>query len=339
MHSDEFTITLPSDVNANEYPENRQSNYTVKLATPLTLHGDTLNEEVEWQACLTSMQYTNRFYDVKEPMKVLVAVRFDKQSDIDDQAPRTRAEEFAKPTEVDDFDDEDVAELSQDEKDLWLLKYSQSLLRYDSSAAEIPDGAWLAVGRIVIPAGVYGGGVDDVYKRLVLEFNKLFTGNRYNTVLAYEHVSDGTVRLKVTPQGRDICLYANTQSACKALGFHSDLLGSSAAGYIHEVDLAHPRIPRLDTMESMFVYTDIIKEQHVGNAMAPLLSIVPVTGTVGKRTIYVPEFDEWITLRKNYIDIVNVRITDSNGDDVQFPVKDDENVVVRLSIRRKPSLL
>ena len=50
----------------SSHPTNRGNNYTVKLSSPLNFSGQTLNEDASWEVALTTMQYTNRFYDLRE---------------------------------------------------------------------------------------------------------------------------------------------------------------------------------------------------------------------------------------------------------------------------------
>ena len=66
MEDANFTVTLPSNSNMNSHPTNRGNNYIVKLSSPLNFSGQTLNEDASWEVALTTMQYTNRFYDLRE---------------------------------------------------------------------------------------------------------------------------------------------------------------------------------------------------------------------------------------------------------------------------------
>ena len=71
MEETNFTVTLPSNSNMGTHPGNRGNNYIVKLSSPLNFSGQTLNEDASWETSLTTVQYTNRFYDLRENCNLL----------------------------------------------------------------------------------------------------------------------------------------------------------------------------------------------------------------------------------------------------------------------------
>jgi hypothetical protein len=74
MEDTSFTVTLPSNSNMASHPTNRGNNYVVKLSSPLNFSGSTLNEDVSWEVALTTVQYTNRFCDLRENSTLYVVL-------------------------------------------------------------------------------------------------------------------------------------------------------------------------------------------------------------------------------------------------------------------------
>jgi hypothetical protein len=106
---------------------------------------------------------------------------------------------------------------------------------------------------------------------------------------------------------------------------------------LYNVDLTGTRKPKLDVLHSMYVYSDVIERQPVGDTDAPLLGIVPVGNMApGNRAHYA--FNPLIYLPVSQAYIRNIRITlaTGNGDPVPFAAASD-NVVVCLRFRRKGS--
>ena len=71
-------------------------------------------------------------------------------------------------------------------------------------------------------------------------------------------------------------------------------------------------------MSSMFVYSDVVKERLVGDALVPLLRVVPATGA--RNDVVHTEFNVVHYLPVNNIatDIIRVRICRDNGETINF---------------------
>ena len=71
-------------------------------------------------------------------------------------------------------------------------------------------------------------------------------------------------------------------------------------------------------MQAVFIYTDIVDSQVVGDTKAPLLSIVPTEGDFYSHIAFEPRTLDFIPLRSNRIYSVSVSIRDVAGKVVQF---------------------
>jgi hypothetical protein len=102
---------------------------------------------------------------------------------------------------------------------------------------------------------------------------------------------------------------------------------------VYGLGLEGSKTPRFDAVHSLYVYSDIVKEQRVGDSMSPLFALVPVKGVLGNRVHYCVNPLTYLPVNRDYIDSINIIITDEYGNPVVFP-DDVENVVCRLRFRR-----
>jgi hypothetical protein len=300
------------------FPTNRGSKYIVKLSAPLNFGGQTLNEDVDWEAALTSVHYTNRFYEVREPTVLHVAVQFPNVAAIEVRITGPGLKQM-------------VADLTADHlKDL--PKPDGRFLKQFIKAAGSTDASFVVYGKIAIPAGHYKD-PSVVHDRIVAEFNRLYGGLRYNTTMqAIVKGSDGTIHLKAEPQTNKLYIVADKPSIVNLLGMTATELDNETPA-LYKVVTAGTKTPRFDTVQSLFIYSDIIKPQHVGDTLAPLLEIVPVQGVPGQRVQYCFNQLTYLPVNRTYIESIEIEICDEYGNHVVFP-DDVENVICRLRFRR-----
>ncbi len=71
-------------------------------------------------------------------------------------------------------------------------------------------------------------------------------------------------------------------------------------------------------LNTLFVYTDLVEYQVVGNVLAPLLRTVPITGVYGETVGCVFLSPHYLRLRKKSFDSVEINIRDSSGENIGF---------------------
>lgn len=71
-------------------------------------------------------------------------------------------------------------------------------------------------------------------------------------------------------------------------------------------------------IRSLYVYTDIVKYQYVGDTLAPLLRnvVVPNNKLTTQNVIY--DSPHYLPVNKSEIDTINIRITDELGNNIKF---------------------
>lgn len=102
--------------------------------------------------------------------------------------------------------------------------------------------------------------------------------------------------------------------------------GRTLTGYVKA-----DRAVALNWAPVIYVYTDIIESQIIGNTHAPLLEVIPVQGNFGDIVQYSPRHLRFIPLRTNNLSTINIELKDSFGDPVAF---NGGLVVLQLQFRR-----
>lgn len=90
----------------------------------------------------------------------------------------------------------------------------------------------------------------------------------------------------------------------------------------------------------MYVYSDVVRQQEVGGSLQQLLETVPVNGaqSPGTQISYVVNPPRYQSVAKHLLDRIEIQINTHTG--APWPLEaDDEQVIARLSFRRKPMLL
>ena len=88
----------------------------------------------------------------------------------------------------------------------------------------------------------------------------------------------------------------------------------------------------MDRYSSLYVYTDIIQNQLVGDVRAPLLRVVPVTSKYGEVTCVTYEQPHFLPLSRSNIQTIEIYIRSDTGELISF---ESGKSVVTLVFRRK----
>jgi hypothetical protein len=161
----------------------------------------------------------------------------------------------------------------------------------------------------------------------------LFGGARYSTNMGLG-IDGATGRMTFRVDNMMAALYMFTESPplVHALGLPPKAIDNKEPT-VYGLGLEGSKTPRFDAVHSLYVYSDIVKEQRVGDSMSPLLEIVPVKGVPGNRVHYSVNPLTYLPVNRDYVDSINIVIMDEYGNPVVFP-DDVENVVCRMRFRR-----
>ena len=78
--------------------------------------------------------------------------------------------------------------------------------------------------------------------------------------------------------------------------------------------------PQLNTINALYVYTDIVEHQYVGDEIAPLLRVVSVDNksNFGDNVNTIYSSPHYVPVSRNYIETIRVDIRDDTGEQIQF---------------------
>jgi hypothetical protein len=322
-----FTVTLPSNSNMARCPQNVGSKYTVTLPCALSFAGESLNDESSWQVAVLSVHYTNNFYNFGEPCTLHILVDAPQSDDVDASVKTSPLCTVASATSTatNDLSAQDVS----------LIKYAlaQGSLLYKPKAQAPRE---VLYGKVHIPAKHFSCATA-VWEEIVQQFNSIF-GPRYRRHLRASPKPNGTVTF-TEASDKWFVIFAATKHIGKVLGMpvneHTITVPDSPANRtvtMYKLDTVGTRTPKLDGVQALYVYGDLVDYQFVGDSMLPLLTLVDVEKSPGERVGHTCNPLIYLPVNKPFIDSISIRITDESGKEVPFP--DVENVVVRLHFRK-----
>ena len=91
--------------------------------------------------------------------------------------------------------------------------------------------------------------------------------------------------------------------------------------------------PEMDVTHSMFVFSELVKYQVVGDIEAPLLATLPVTGRNKETCYWSCDPPYYIPVAQTTLNSINIKICNEDGE--PFPFPDDGKVFCRLNFRRR----
>jgi hypothetical protein len=183
MEKSNFVVTLPCNSNMQTHPSNRGHNYVVKPSTPINLTNQTLNDDSRWEVALTAMEYTNRFYQLREDVTIYAVVIVPDLKTINVSAP------FGKTIQLDvDFTKDMSGIRSFGDTERRILR---PFVKDDTNKTE----PWFVViGRFVVPAEEYKTTME-LARRVAKEFSAVFNIARYQCPVVVERIgTDGRFR-------------------------------------------------------------------------------------------------------------------------------------------------
>jgi hypothetical protein len=329
----DFLVTLPSNSNMKSHPENEPANYTVKLASPIALHGD-------WEVALVSVQYSHNWSAPSNTRVIKLRFILDENMH----------------TEKMIHSDFDVPYVSRHLRDA-----ARVFARHDNNYSGV-DKNRIATKEITFYPYLYSS-PQELGDAISQAFNICFPTSKARMTYYYNHI-DRTGRLVVS--NVDVVVMASDPSVPELLGFTYEVLpcglcnereDKKLLSTVEIYDYYSKRQPPIAepatrhwylmnrignasrnfvAVSSMWIYSDITKRQRVGDAQVPLLGIVPVQKAPnGERTHYCVNPVHFLGVSRSYIDTITIRIATECGDRVPFAKNDgNNNFVCCLRFRR-----
>jgi hypothetical protein len=327
--ADQVVVTLPSNSNMEKYPKNKPTEYTVTLRTAL----DFSKTHTDWEVALVYAQFTQGWNNVRKDCTLRFLVKIPKLPTEAAASAAGHQELFVRgeiPYNLEDTEWEDNL----------CVDYVDDLA--DAPESKFKPAEWVFY-KVLVRAS-YFPSVQALLGHVSRLFDLAFS--RYGASLDCE-VDFTTGYAKLTPSRCNIMLMLGDTYFAELLGMPTsrvkarDYTGVGGdrgrPAVLYTVALQGTRKPKLDVLHSMYVYSDVIERQPVGDADAPLLGIVPVGDAAPGHRVHYP-FNplSYLPVSQSYIKNIQIQLSTEAGDPVPFASASD-NVVCCLRFRRKPS--
>lgn len=310
----QFQVTLPSNSSREYFPRNRSSDFTTQLAVPLELEG-------EWEVAIVDIQYPICWKTIQKDMTVGIV-------------PTAYARMREKKDEFDEA----------------IYKTLEPVGFAPSVTFVIPEGTQLdaqpdytmtdephCYERFSLPAGYYkslGHLCERINFKMTLAYDRL--GKTAGRPPRFQYEEDEDVIVGSNPEF-PLTIYTDSPLLAQMLGVFSPQPENNLyrIEYFNELRSMFP--PELDNFKSMYVYTDIIRYQMIGDVQAPLLGVFPVKGNYRDQVLWTFMPQNYMACCKKHIDTIHVKLCTDTGD--PFPIANNGKVIVRLQFRRKNNLV
>ena len=197
-------------------------------------------------------------------------------------------------------------------------EFTLSLFRIMPNSPFLPS----AYTDVYLTAGYYTS-VSDLVEEINRSMMHTMPHNEFRPFIMYDEMNR---KVSVKLQ------YLNTLKLSKhlanILGFHD----STIANYnnVHKIIEANTTSHIDERIHSLYIYTDVIENTHVGDTESPLLRNVEIEGRFGEVIHHSYAMPNYVPLRKKSFDSIEIDIKDVFGNPVSF---ENGTVVVTLHFR------
>jgi hypothetical protein len=349
--SNEFTITLPSNVFSKQDPKNTPSKYVTRLNRPIQLDG-------HWEVAATRLQLQNCWYNFTKPQLLGVYVRDIRTSgDTYDVGTRLRRgiTEKTEPSEERQFN------------------ASANVWKNDSCFKDAEFVKNMSYRCITFPAGVYRS-LDQMGSMLCQLIMDCFENTFEDLELAYKYIAPlESVQLYNDADESDAKLYVVRIVTCETstdlnvmevLGFGHAYLINTSGGKLYKfyggsmiptkedvTGMDNLRLkqycqinskvvskPSIPEVRQLMLYADIAALRHVGNIEAQLLDSVVVNAKFGDcEDVLRGVTPNYVPVYRNTFSSIEIELTDYTGEPLHFPSDTTSPVIVTLRFRKVKS--
>ena len=330
-----FQITLPSSASKNIFPQNQPNSFRVQLPRPLLL-----TPLENWEVGLVHVQFPQNWPNVIESTRLGLIVQFETDA-FAEGAVKPR--QTRRPPSVQDSDFEESM---------------RDFMKPPRSSKEPFDGEKRL--KAFYPFDIVTGHFDTITdlglyiceqfrEHVVFPWQSLISSNKEN--LKMDFIFDPLMkraRFLVSGPITASIVCTNNYVMHTLLGFESTWreteCGTRKPLHWYEVPSESKQPASLETLSSLYIYSDICKYQIVGDVEAPLLGIVPlqpVQGGQGGKGIGVahqhfysfnPPY--YMGLAKDQITNIRIELKTEYGSAFPFDNDPNNSVCCRLHFRK-----
>ena len=305
----EFQLTLPSNASITFSPDNKHANYTTTLPSPISLEG-------EWEVALIDIQYPHNWMNITKDIYLIILIETSNK----DKGFRTTLS-----TVLFNYKSKYEEECIELRKQLWSNKKvddNDVLLLY----ARLPKGYYANVGDLITTLNEE---IQDSINGVAAFASNREQTKEVNLVYRYNQIERRVQLFQTGMVGPPeiICLDKQVKS----------LLEQASPTLPDKKQILTREKLLLNTIPSIYIYSDIIKYQFVGDAKVPLLGVLPVQGVDGEQQYWSFNPPYYIPVSMSTLSSVNIHLADDKGDEIPF--FGDGKVVARLHFRRVRGIL
>jgi hypothetical protein len=350
--TNEFSITLPSNVFSKEDPNNTPSKYVTRLNRTIQLSGD-------WEVAATRLQLQNRWYNFTKPQLLGVYVR-----DI-----RTSENTYAAGTGL----RTGIIDALEPPKE---KHFNRLILKWKDASCATAFVKNMTYRCITFPAGIYTS-LDQVGMTLCDLIANAFEDRFEDLELQYKFIAPiKTAQLSIETEDDNSKLYVvrivslgnpTDLDVMETLGFTKRLSGFVEEGKTHYkfyggVDIPTKEIiartgiellkrhcgittkvvnnPTVPEVRQLMLYADVAALRNVGSIEAQLLDTVVVHAKLGDcEDALRGVTPNYVPVYRNTFSTIEIQLTDYVGDPLSFPSDSTSPVIVTLRFRKVNSSL
>lgn len=298
MQTNEFQLTFSSNNSVSIYPDNKPQSFKIRLPAPIDLVGD-------WEVALMQIQYPRSWFTIQESHEI----RFAKCT-----FKNNRENIYDTPCSP------KLSDQSNSAHDLATLYnlFGESESKIEEYYVNIEPGFYPS------PASVLWR-LDELIREQYFKCSERPDDSLFPINLYYDEIENK-------------CKFKGSDNWAWCLPKESTLFRELGIIIDHD-DTDWKKFPMTGAMANMktwsriYVYTDIIKPQLVGDAHLPLIAVAPVNGESGCTSAhwnFLPPY--YLPVSRTYINDIEFQIKSEFGDFVPFR---NGIVINRLHFRRR----
>ena len=327
---DNFYLTLPSNASSTIRPCNKPQAFTVELAQPIELEG-------KWEAALTEIQFPNNWYNITEDCKIEISIQIPLDSptpapivpvvspdtltapQMDSMATsHSGADPVARAAAIRQQIAEDVA------------RGRAAKAARDAIEAREEEAAQLARNvktmKVTIPRGNYQS-VDSLCNHMNELFSKQYEFD--NAAIKNKFKFEHPMKAMFNPEHKRVEFKSDFAVASFKIAKDAQLthmLGIAIVPDVPATKIFEITLPHSSNLEpalfqnypAIYVYSNVVRVQMVGNTFAPLMRTVPIVGKkadIISETFFRPYY---LPVDKGYIRSIEVELRNDAGELIEF---------------------
>ena len=297
----DFNVVLPSNSNLSSHPSNTPDDYTVRLNRPISLVGD-------WEVALINIHYPHNWFDFTKKVKVYWVyvndhVGLDKVAQSEQHTVITYNESQQSP--VITFDSHTTVRNS----------HFTFYPAHFSTVQEIGDLLCRQLEQGIKTEGREPG------VRITFQYD-------YETRFGHIHCNYGNLYVYCDSN------YLARMIGITAVNIRPHEIDSLSTIELSELFLLHGGMKsQFLKLDSIYVYTNLIQNQYVGDSESPLLGIVPIQKRTQDKNFFVFNPITYLPLAMSNFQDVKIALRTVRGEKLPFP-QFTPNVVCTLRFRR-----